>query len=113
MALKRDLAERQVLAALAKHETIPTVALTDGPLELFREPKGMPEFEQELKKYQDVLEGLADLDVATGGYVDKPRSDLVIRLLELVILQRLGQINRAGKITRCGAYMTLTFFGRC
>jgi len=97
VALKRDLAERQALAALAKHETIPTVALTDGPLELFREPKGMPEFEQEMKKYQDVLEGLADLDVATAGYVDKPRGDLVIRLLELVILQRRGQINRAGE----------------
>src|SRR5512133_2010499 len=97
VALKRDLAERQALAELARTETTPTVALTDGPLELFREPKGMPEFEEELRKYQAVLESLADMDVATAGYVDRPRGDLVVRLLELVILERRGQLSKAGE----------------
>lgn len=97
VALKRDLAERRVLADLASQETGRTVALTDGPLELFREPKGMPEFKEELDRYQEVLHRLADLDVAAAGYVDKPRGDLIIRLLELVILERRGQLNQSGK----------------
>ncbi len=119
VALKRDLAERQALAELARDgdaETArqeparqetrrlvgdvkppPTVALTDGPLELFREPKGMPEFTEGLKKYQEVLHQLADLEVATAGYVDRPRGDLLVRLLELVILERRGQLSKAGQ----------------
>ena len=59
--------------------------------------KACPSSSEELKKYQDVLQDLADLDVATAGYVDRPRGDLVVRLLELVILQRRGQLNKAGE----------------
>ncbi len=98
VALKRDLAERQVLANLARSQPGATVALTDGPLELFREPKGMAEFSEGLKQYQNVLEELANMDVATAGYVDRPRGDLLVRLLELVILERSGQINKAGQV---------------
>jgi hypothetical protein len=96
VALKRDLAERQVLAELARSGPAPVVALTDGPLELFREPKGLPEFRDGLDKYKEVLHELADLEVATAGYVDRPRGDLIVRLLELVILERRGQLNKAG-----------------
>lgn len=96
VALMRDLAERQELVSLARGEKGPVVTLTDGPLELFRDAKGSREFEKELEKYQDVLEDLASLDVATAGYVDRPRSDLVIRLLELVILKRGGRFDQAG-----------------
>ncbi|HEX9017705.1 MAG TPA: DNA double-strand break repair nuclease NurA [Anaerolineaceae bacterium] len=97
VALKRDLAERRVLAELAKAETLPTVALTDGPLELFREPKGMPEFADELNNYQGVLQDLADMQVSAAGYVDNPRGDLIVRMLELVILARRGQMSKAGE----------------
>ena len=97
VALKRDLAERQVLAELARSQPGPAVALTDGPLELFREPKGMPEFAEGLKAYQEVLQELAEMEVATAGYVDKPRGDLLVRLLELVILERRGQLKKAGQ----------------
>lgn len=96
VALMRDLAERQELVKLARQEPAPTITLTDGPLELFREPRGMPEFEQELAKYQKVLEELADLQAATAGYVDRPRGDLVIRLLELIVLQQHGLLKKAG-----------------
>lgn len=102
VALKRDLAERKALAELAQGEQShdghgPVLALTDGPLELFREPKGMPEFDAELERYKDVLEDLAGLGVGTAGYVDRPRGDLVVRMLELVILQRAGRLSRAGE----------------
>lgn len=97
VALKRDLAERKVLADLARAEVISTVALTDGPLELFHEPKGMPEFMDELHKYQEVLQDLADMQVSAAGYVDKPRGDLLIRLLELILLEKRGQFNKVGE----------------
>lgn len=102
VALKRDLAERKALAELARAERPgdgrgPVLALTDGPLELFREPKGMPEFDAELERYKDVLEELASLGVGTAGYVDRPRGDLVVRMLELVILQRGGRLSKAGE----------------
>jgi hypothetical protein len=96
VALKRDLAERQTLMELACGAPAPVVTLTDGPLELFREPKGMAEFASELEKYYEVLEQLASIQAVTAGYVDRPRGDLLIRLLELVILQQQGRINQAG-----------------
>lgn len=97
VALKRDLAERQVLVELAKQEAPPVIALTDGPLELFREPRGNAEFDQDIQRYLDVLGELASLGAATAGYVDRPRGDLLVRLLELVVLQKQGQIQRAGQ----------------
>lgn len=96
VALKRDLAERKALADLAKQEAGPVVALTDGPLELYGETKGNKEFEQDIQHYQQVLGELAGLGAAAAGYVDRPRGDLLVRLLELVALQKRGQINHAG-----------------
>jgi len=85
VALLRDLYERKLLMELATKEPLPVVTLTDGPLELFREPNEAPEFQKLFQEYQDVLYKLAELGVVTAGYVDKPRADLVVRLLELVM----------------------------
>jgi hypothetical protein len=97
VALKRDLAERKVLVDLARKEPAPVVALTDGPLELFREPKGSRDFEQDFEEYQGVLEELAGMGAATAGYVDRPRGDLLVRLLELILLQKGNRIDKAGE----------------
>jgi len=97
VALKRDLAERQELVNLAKLKPPPVIALTDGPLELFREPRGNQEFEKDIEHYKQVLSELASLGAATAGYVDRPRGDLLVRLLELVVLQERGQIRKAGQ----------------
>jgi hypothetical protein len=86
LALMRDVEERKALAALARAETLPVVTLTDGQLELFGEAKSSREFEKKLDDYIKVLESLASLGVVTAGYVDKPGSDLVTRLLDLMLL---------------------------
>jgi len=83
VALKRDLGERRLLAELAADAQPPVITLTDGPLELFREREPTREYDRALSEYLGVLEGLAERRVVTAGYVDRPRSDLVIRLLEL------------------------------
>ncbi len=86
LALRRDLRERTLLKELAAAEQGKCITLTDGPLELFREPKENAEFTRGLEEYIQVLTGLADMAVLTAGYVDKPRADLVVRLLELMAL---------------------------
>ncbi len=45
-----------------------------------------------------MLRDLAVLNTAVAGYVDKPRSDYLTAALELVLLDRGGQLSQAGKI---------------
>lgn len=87
VALKRDLSERRMLARRAETESgSPAIlTLTDGPLELYREPRENRQFDQLLREYLQVLERMAQMNVLTAGYVDKPASDLVARLLELTL----------------------------
>ncbi len=96
IALKRDYQEREFLARLADQENLPVVALTDGPLELFREPRASDVYQNNLRKYLEVLHQLARKEIASAGYVDKPRSDLVVRLLELTQLG-MENIHLAGR----------------
>jgi hypothetical protein len=102
VALRRDLNERQLLADLAFKElrSAPqalVIALTDGPLEPFvRDPQEREDVKQLFADYLQSLRALASPQVAAAGYVDKPRSDLVVRLLELVDLAQRGRLERAG-----------------
>ena len=84
IALKRDLREREALAELAGELKPPAISMTDGPLELYHENQETSEFTQTLETYIGVLSRLRDLGLITLGYVDKPGSDLIGRLLELV-----------------------------
>ncbi len=84
VALKRDLSEREALAELAGDFQRPAISMTDGPLELYREPQETAEFTQAFERYLDVLTHVRQLGLLTLGYVDKPGSDLIGRLLELV-----------------------------
>ncbi|MCE1255807.1 MAG: DNA double-strand break repair nuclease NurA [Anaerolineae bacterium] len=86
VALMRDLRERDFLVELSSREKFPVVALTDGPLELFRDPKAHPDLSSLFDKYLLALQKSSGLHTATAGYVDRPRSDLIIRMLELMTL---------------------------
>lgn len=83
ISLLRDVRERETLAELAQSVPSPVVTLTDGPLELYHEPRQEKQFEIEFKNYLKALDDLAINDVITAGYVSRPRADLVIRLLSL------------------------------
>lgn len=87
VALRRDLKERRELAGLAARlpGTLPPITLTDGPLELYREPSQNQAFQKAMDEYLDVLVKMASINTITAGYVDKPGSDLVVRLLELAL----------------------------
>lgn len=88
LALRRDLAERSILAELASHAAPPVVTFTDGPMELWggpdREGGDTTEFQKSLEDYRKVLARLNELHVTTAGYVDKPGATLVVRMLEVL-----------------------------
>ncbi len=90
IALIRDVAERQILVEKAKDLPSPVVTLTDGPLELYHEPHHDPAFEPHFKQYLNALDDLALNQVTTAGYIDRPRSDLVVKMLELLLTNDTG-----------------------
>ena len=111
VALRRDLRERQVLLAQVQDDPArPLITLTDGPLELFREPKGDPTitelYQQALGEYMEVLGELARLGVVSAGYVDRPMADLVVRLLELTLLsdREVGRVHPFQGVSDAGLF---------
>lgn len=87
IALLRDVREREILAQLVQDDSAPVVTLTDGPLELYHEPRQEKAFEHYFKSYLAALDDLALNKVITAGYVDRPRADLVVKLIELLVPQ--------------------------
>lgn len=92
--LQRDIAERKKLLELAKQESGPVVALTDGPVELWGAKDGGEEdYRKNLELHKSILSQLESLGVTVAGYVDKPGADLVIRLLEIARLSSEEQFK--------------------
>ncbi len=83
IALLRDVQERRILAELAQIVPPPVITLTDGPLELYHEPRTEASFKEKFKEYLSALDDLALNNVVTAGYVSRPRADLVVKLLTL------------------------------
>lgn len=110
IALRRDYKERSYLLKAALEEDHQVITLTDGPLELFHQGRETPEYQQLLQDYIDTLSALAEQKILTAGYVDKPRGDLVIRLLELSTLTE-EQLTDAGKIRPLKALTDADLFG--
>ncbi len=100
IALLRDVAERQLLLETAAAFTPPVVALTDGGLELYREPRASAQYDQMLAEYLIVLEKMSTSGAIPAGYVDKPGSNLVVTLLELIAGQSDPSIRFVGLVDR-------------
>ena len=96
VALRRDLLERRLLAELARQESGPVVALTDGPMELFRKPEASALYSGLMDQFIAALHELNDLGTISAGYVDKPAADLVVRMLELLLLPE-ADLRQAGQ----------------
>lgn len=83
LALRRDSAERR---SLLHHALAPgSIALTDGPLELWgpKDPSDPRAFERALAEYLETLREIQARGLTLAGYIDKPGADLVIRMLEV------------------------------
>lgn len=95
VALRRDVREREIMAELVRGErergeAVPILTLTDGPLELYHEPRMDEQFKVMFTDYLAALDELSLLRAITAGYVDRPRADLVVRLLELMTPRDTG-----------------------
>jgi len=111
IALRRDYKERTHLLDAALQDRAPVLTLTDGPLELYREGKESREYQLLLEQYLGVLSQMADAHVLTAGYVDKPRADLLVRLLELALLSS-DQLHEAGRIRPLAGISDAELFAR-
>lgn len=89
LALKRDRQERLILGELAEKAEPPVIALTDGPMELWGVKGGdsdeRADFQESLKLHLEALSRLEKSRVVTGGYVDKPAANLIVRTLEIAV----------------------------
>ena len=100
LALMRDLRERELLARQVEFllraderigsGLIPVITFTDGQMELWGsvEAENASAFQQSLENYLSALSRLCELGAITAGYVDKPASNLVVRLLEVAMLDQ-------------------------
>lgn len=85
VALKRDLSERSVIEKLSKAMSGSIISFTDGTLEIFRarDIENAKLYQHTVDSYITVLSRLQSKEIVTAGYIDKPSSSLVIKLLEL------------------------------
>ncbi len=111
IALRRDHKERSHLLQAALQESQTVLTLTDGPLELFREGRETAEYQNLLADYLNILSEMEQHAVLTAGYVDKPRSDLLIRSLELTLLPE-DHLSEAGRVRQLPGISDADLFGR-
>ena len=85
VALRRDLAERSVIEKMSKGMKGSVVSFTDGTLEIFRarDIDNANMYRNTVDKYISVLSRLQGRGIISAGYIDKPLSSLVVKLLEL------------------------------
>ena len=94
VGLMRDYYEREILAELAQSDDQkPLLALTDGPLELYHEQLETRTYREYLAGFIKALSTLQKKECIVAGYIDKPYSDLVVRLLELTLLKKEEYAN--------------------
>jgi len=82
--LIRDVAEAGMLANWRTESKLPIIAISDGPLELFHAPRASADHQQFFQEYLKTLEKIHQEGRILGGYIDKPRANLVVRMLEIV-----------------------------
>jgi hypothetical protein len=87
IALRRDTLERASLLSQAAPAPGISIALLDGPLELWgsKDVSDRGAFERALAEYLADLREMEHRGWTVAGYVDKPGADLVVRLLEISI----------------------------
>ena len=81
VSLKRDVEELRVLAEWQNDSGLQVIALGDGPLELFHQPRSEAEFARAFDMYQAALHILRGKGAIIAGYTDRQRAPLVIKML--------------------------------
>lgn len=92
VALLRDLAERKLIRQAVSPEDIePIITLTDGPLDVFyRSTIQGDRGEQVQREVFAIDQDLRQRGVLTAGYIDKPGSGMLSRMLAIFECKRKG-----------------------
>lgn len=88
--LDRDVMEMKYLKEYSLKAEPPVIALRDGMLELYHEPRSEKWYRQKVEEYSGYLDDLKSKHVITAGYVDKPRSRSLITLIDSCLEQPNG-----------------------
>jgi len=91
----RDVAEAGMLANWHSETKLPIIAISDGPLELFHAPRASADHQQLFQEYIKTLEKIYQKGMVLGGYIDKPRANLVVRMLD-ILYQSISGLDLAG-----------------
>ncbi len=100
--LDRDVMEMEYLKEYSLKTSQPTIALRDGMLELYHEPRSEHWYREKVEEYTRYLNELKEHNVITAGYVDKPRSRSLITLIDSRLEQSAGSngvVSRFPNIT--------------
>ena len=83
--LKRDVSELEVLLdwQTENESGQPVIALRDGPLELYHEPRQGDAFNRAFAQYKQLLKGLEARGFILAGYIDRTRATLISQLLDI------------------------------
>jgi hypothetical protein len=99
LALMRDTNERTRLAELSKDLSKPVITFTDGQMELMVSAgeESATSFQKYLEDYRQALRRLYKQGVIVSGYLEKPFSSPLVRLLEVANApeEKLDQIRQA------------------
>ena len=79
--LKRDVAELDILVQYTAAQPLPVIALRDGPLELYHEPRQGRQFQPEFERYIAAMQQLAQKDFSLAGYIDRSQSTTITQML--------------------------------
>jgi len=81
--LKRDLQEMLILSEWHAAGSHTIIALGDGPLELFHQPRKDESIAKDFEIYRNTLREIVRKGLILAGYTDKPRAKLVTKMLSL------------------------------
>jgi hypothetical protein len=73
-----------VIANWNPETKLPILAIGDGPLELFHEPRTDASSQKSFQEYLNVIQKAQVSGKVLSGYIDKPRANLVVRMLEIL-----------------------------
>jgi len=86
--LDRDVLEMRFLSEYSRDLQGTTVALRDGLLELYHEPRSEKAYRERFVRYHGYLKDMQEDSIITAGYVDKPRSQMLVDLLRVCCAQK-------------------------
>ncbi len=85
ISLRRDLAEMEILASYGNDMDEVVIALGDGTLELFHQPRQGENFEKYFTDYLAMITAIHLKGMVLAAYTDRPRAALVSRMLEFSV----------------------------